>query len=203
MCSCALKSWKVFVGSAHAHYGDLIMSAMASQLTGAPIVYTTVCSGADQRKHQSSASPAFVRGIPRTKGQYRGKCFHLMTSSRDDDEIPISWLRDIVRSHGNWWKNALLVRRLDDRQSFLRDLLNKRLTWRIMTRADALKCHTVRPPQTRLTLRRCHNTPHLGRQIKVMKSTFRLHVWAILIPRLVNQCWHRSPAQIYITIWRY
>ena len=39
-----------------------------------------------QRKHQSSASLAFVRGIhrdrwiPRTKGQLRGKCFHLMTS---------------------------------------------------------------------------------------------------------------------------
>ena len=44
-------------------------------------------SDADQRKHQSSASLAFVWGIhrdrwiPRTKGQLRGKCFHLMTSS--------------------------------------------------------------------------------------------------------------------------
>ena len=39
------------------------------------------------KKHQSSASLAFVWGIhrdrwiPRTKGQLRGKCFHLMTSS--------------------------------------------------------------------------------------------------------------------------
>ena len=38
-------------------------------------------SDADQRKHQSSASLAFVWGIPRTNGQLRGKCFHLMTSS--------------------------------------------------------------------------------------------------------------------------
>ena len=51
------------------------------------IVYSTDYSDADQRKHQSSASLAFVRGIhrdrwiPRTKGQWRGKCFHLMTSS--------------------------------------------------------------------------------------------------------------------------
>ena len=43
--------------------------------------------GANQSKHQSSASLAFVWGIhrdrwiPRTKGQLRGKCFHLMTSS--------------------------------------------------------------------------------------------------------------------------
>ena len=29
-----------------------------------PIVCSTFCSGADQRKHQSSASLAFVRGIP-------------------------------------------------------------------------------------------------------------------------------------------
>ena len=35
------------------------------QITGVSIVYSTVCSGADQRKHQSSASLAFVRGIHR------------------------------------------------------------------------------------------------------------------------------------------
>ena len=46
-----------------------------------------VYSDADQRKYQSSASLAFVRGshrdrlILRTNGQQRGKCFHYMTSS--------------------------------------------------------------------------------------------------------------------------
>ena len=44
------------------HYNDVIMSAMTSQITGVTIVYSTVCSGADQRKHQRSASLAFVRG---------------------------------------------------------------------------------------------------------------------------------------------
>ena len=39
--------------------------AMASQITSLTIVYTTVYSGTDQRKHQSSASLAFVRGIHR------------------------------------------------------------------------------------------------------------------------------------------
>ena len=63
------------------------MGAIASQITSLTIVYSTVYSDADQRKHQSSASLAFVWGIhrdrwiPRTKGQLRGKCFHLMTSS--------------------------------------------------------------------------------------------------------------------------
>ena len=41
------------------------MSAMGSQITGVSIVYWTLCSGADQRKHQSSASQDFVRGIHR------------------------------------------------------------------------------------------------------------------------------------------
>ena len=47
------------------HYGDVIMMTMASQITSLTIVYSTVYSGADQRKHQSSASLAFVRGIHR------------------------------------------------------------------------------------------------------------------------------------------
>ena len=41
------------------------MSPMASQITGVLIVFLTVCSDADQRKHQNSASLAFVRGIHR------------------------------------------------------------------------------------------------------------------------------------------
>ena len=47
------------------HYGDVIMGAIASQITSLTIVYSTVYSDADQRKHQSSASLAFVRGIHR------------------------------------------------------------------------------------------------------------------------------------------
>ena len=41
------------------------MGAMASQITSLTVVYSTVYSGGDQRKHQSSASLAFVRGIHR------------------------------------------------------------------------------------------------------------------------------------------
>ena len=47
------------------HYNDVIMGMMASQITSLTIVYSTVYSGADQKKHQSSASVAFVRGIHR------------------------------------------------------------------------------------------------------------------------------------------
>ena len=48
-----------------AHYNDVIMAAKASQITSLTIVYSTVYFGADQRKHQSSASLAFVRAIHR------------------------------------------------------------------------------------------------------------------------------------------
>ena len=47
------------------HYSDVKMGAMASQITSLTIVYSTVYSDADQRKHQSSASLAFVWGIHR------------------------------------------------------------------------------------------------------------------------------------------
>ena len=63
------------------HYTDVIITTMASQITSLTVVYSTIYSDADQRKHQSSASLAFVWGIPRTKGQLCGKCFHLLTSS--------------------------------------------------------------------------------------------------------------------------
>ena len=57
------------------HCSDVIMSSMASQITDVYIVYSAIRSGANQRKHQSSASLALwgeftgARRISRTKGQ--------------------------------------------------------------------------------------------------------------------------------------
>ena len=45
------------------HYDDVIMTTIASQITSLTSVYSTVYSDADQRKHQTSASLAFVVGI--------------------------------------------------------------------------------------------------------------------------------------------
>ena len=47
------------------HCYDVIMSSIASQITSLTIVYSTVYSGTDERKHQCPASLAFVRGIHR------------------------------------------------------------------------------------------------------------------------------------------
>ena len=47
------------------HYNDVIMGTIASQITSLTIVYSTVYSGTNQRKHQSSALLAFVWGVHR------------------------------------------------------------------------------------------------------------------------------------------
>ena len=82
------------------HNYDIIMSAMVSQIIGVSIVFSTIYWGADQRKRQSCASLASLCGnwIPRTNGQYRGKCFHLVTSSWNNMHIACFNCSDLIDS---------------------------------------------------------------------------------------------------------
>ena len=57
--------WALLMIADQLHYSDVIMDEILSQINGLTIVYSTVYSGADQRKHQSFASLAFVEGIHR------------------------------------------------------------------------------------------------------------------------------------------
>ena len=59
------------------------MSSMASYITSLMIAYSTVYSGGDQRKHRSSASLAFVRGIHQwpVNFPHKGPVTRKMTSS--------------------------------------------------------------------------------------------------------------------------
>ena len=57
-----------FSGISIQHYSGIIISSMASQITGISVVYSTICSGAHKRKHQSSASLTFVKEIHRWPG---------------------------------------------------------------------------------------------------------------------------------------
>ena len=92
-----------------AHYNDVIMGTMASQITSLTIVYSTVYSSTDQRKHQSSTSLTFVREIHRASN---GKCFHLMTAS-----CIISWhsrgfrFLSVIPSHDDVikWKHFRII----------------------------------------------------------------------------------------------
>ena len=66
---------------------------MASPITGVSIVCSTVCSGTDQRKHQRSASLAFVRGIHRwpMNSPHRGPVTRKMFQFEDVIMI-LTWL---------------------------------------------------------------------------------------------------------------
>ena len=57
----------IVIDCLHHHYNDVIMGAIASQTTSLSIIYPTIYSDADQRKHQSSMSLAFVWGIHRAQ----------------------------------------------------------------------------------------------------------------------------------------
>ena len=77
------------------HYSDVIIRMMASQITGVSIVYSYVCSGSDQRKHQRSASLAFAKGIHRWPfhdvKRYHWLfqlCRHLALSTQHKDRFP-------------------------------------------------------------------------------------------------------------------
>ena len=52
------------------HNNDVIMDSMASQITSLTIIYSTVYSDADQRKHQISASLAFCAGNSPGTGEF-------------------------------------------------------------------------------------------------------------------------------------
>ena len=92
--------------SKQAHYNDIIMSAIASLITSLTIVYSTVCSGADQRKHQSSASLAFVRGIHRWLGKFLHKGPVTRKMFPFDDIIMLLWLPSMSKeiSQPRWPK---------------------------------------------------------------------------------------------------
>ena len=92
------------------HYNDVIMGAIASQITSLTIVYSTVYLGADQRKHQSSASLAFVRGIHRW-------------SVNSPHKWPVTWkmfpFDDVIMQRDNpvgtlWWVSDIIVITLND-----------------------------------------------------------------------------------------
>ena len=90
-------------GKSLLHYSDVIIGTMASQITRISIVYSTVCSGSVQRKHQNSASQAFVGGIHRSpvNSSHKGpvtvrKMFPF------DDVIMVTWIftREFLRNPG-------------------------------------------------------------------------------------------------------
>ena len=114
-------TWNICVEWSHWHYNDVILCSMASQITSLTNVYSNFYSGADQRKHQSSASLAFVWGkhrwpvISPHKWPVTRKLFlidgvimtNLYSTSRFGMYMNISISSDqkkIWSGHWNFWK---------------------------------------------------------------------------------------------------
>ena len=83
------------------------MIEMASQITSLAIVYSIVYSDADQRKHQSSASLAFVRRIHRGPVNSPHKWPVMRKMFPFDDVIMINWNARSLLYHG-WYKSSLV-----------------------------------------------------------------------------------------------
>ena len=112
------------IGGLCLHYGDVLMGAIASQITSLAIVYSTVYSDADQRKFQSSASLAFVWGIHRGpvnsphKWPVTRKMFPfddvIMGPCQGDDRdhaFKTTWCKihlNVTLSETNCWKSSVM-----------------------------------------------------------------------------------------------
>ena len=70
------------------------MTTLASQITSLKVVYSAVYSDADQRKHQSSASLAFVWGIRRDRWIPRKKASYA-------ENVSIWWRHHELAKNGN------------------------------------------------------------------------------------------------------
>ena len=112
------------------HFHDIIMTTMASQITSLTSVYPTINSGADQRKHQSSASLAFVWGIHRWpvnsphKGPVTRKTFtfddvimHLPTHNRQWEHYDDRCLSNYVHTFQIMFTALLAVRAITKNSS--------------------------------------------------------------------------------------
>ena len=79
------------------HYSDVMMAAVASQITSFTIVYSTVYSGADKKKpiKLNSTSLVFVRGI-------HGSPVNSRTNGQSCWENVSIWLRHHECAHGGY-----------------------------------------------------------------------------------------------------
>ena len=118
------------------------MNTMSSEITGVSIVYSIVCSGVDQRKHQSSALVAYVRGIhwwpvnSTHKGPVTRKMFPfadvIMQNSFKSRELLLAISRDL--SWG-WVYGRYYVLSCFPLRTKMRIFLNKKCIWNCRLRS--------------------------------------------------------------------
>ena len=94
------------------HYSDVIMGALASQITSLTIVYSTVYSGVDQRKQQSSASLAICAGnspVPVKIFPFDDVIMWMVHNRRAANPQKVLYLRSLMHPHTHLVCNAHLI----------------------------------------------------------------------------------------------
>ena len=110
-----------------AHYCDIKMGAMASQITSLTIVYSIVYSGTDQRNHQSSTSLAFVPGIHRWPLNSPHKWPVTRKMLTFDDIIMANFTRS-AHAFGDYTFNSTACPRANELQNVVIDTVDVRLS---------------------------------------------------------------------------
>ena len=101
------------------HYDAVIMTMLASQITSLTVVYSIVYSGVNQRKHQSSASLAFVRAIhrgpvnfphkwPVTRKMFPFDDVIMLNELLEFPSMPDTGEPDVILADGEpWWRHQM------------------------------------------------------------------------------------------------
>ena len=147
------------------------MGTMASEITSLPIVSSTVYLGADQRKHQSSASLAFVRGIHRWPVNSPHKRPVTRKMFPDDDVIMDNkvWLLCMIRGIYYWHWYVIRHGKSPRGRSIVSTLLSQ-----IKNTSDVLftvSDHGMVPIQCRI---RCHIRSHNVSKARCLFNFFPL-----------------------------
>ena len=118
--------WKVLIEVVHIlhHYYDVIMGAMASQITS---LNSTVSSGADQSNHQSSAPFAFVENSPGT-GEFPAQ----MVSTAENVSI--------------WWRHHVILNMRKIEICLLQSLKGWHELYTLRPRSLHIEAETKWPP---------------------------------------------------------
>ena len=150
-------------------YNDVIMDAIASQITSPASVYLAVYSGADQRKHQSSALLAFAGNSPGT-GEFPAQM------ANNAENVSIWWRHHgfLLQRTGNtkfWsflcWQSEHVVNKQNKKQNKTK----KQKPTELLVIWDAL------------TLKRCHSLLLRHNGGDGVTYYWRLHFWL--------NCWFR------------
>ena len=108
------------------------MSTMASQITSLTVVYSTFYSGTDQRKHQSSTSLAFVRGIHQSlvNSPHKGPVTRKMFPLDDVIMMAVSGVHQLLALFPSGWTERLKVVSHAGKSCFLTEISLSSIEWR-------------------------------------------------------------------------